>query len=180
MIIYPIGTSGEMAMFEAGVLAHLRRHRQKRFWQCEAGGLLFARIEGKLIRIVQATGPRPTDLRTPISYRADRKAEQREIDAMFANHLYYVGDWHTHPQQRPSPSGRDLKTFASRVLQSTHRMNGFLFGIVGRAELPAGLLLLLHDGCDWHELKPAHDLALLQQAASVDATNAEKTGSVQP
>lgn len=174
MITYPIGTSDETVVLEAGVLTHLRRYRQMRFWQCEAGGLLFARIEGKRIRIIQATGPRPTDFRTPMSYRADRKAEQREIEAMFAKDLHYVGDWHTHPQQRPSPSRRDLNTFASRVRQSTHRMNGFLFGIVGRAELPAGLLLLLHDGRDWHELEPTQDLALLEQAAAIGVTGVEK------
>lgn len=155
MIDYPIGTSGETVVFEEKALTHLWRHRQKRFWQCEAGGLLFAQIQGQTIRISHATGPRPTDFRTPVSYRADRKAEQREIDAMFTKGLHYVGDWHTHPEERPSPSGRDLKTFASRVQRSTHQMNGFLFGIVGRADFPAGFLLLLHDGHDWHEMSPA-------------------------
>jgi integrative and conjugative element protein (TIGR02256 family) len=173
MINYPVGTSGETVAFTNGVLTHLRRHRQMRFWHCEAGGLLFAQIGGQMIRISHATGPRPTDFRTPLSYRADRKAEQREIEAMFAKGLHYVGDWHTHPERRPSPSRRDLKTFASRVLKSTHQMNGFLFGIVGRAECPCGLLLLLHDGREWHDLKPAADRATLEKSAAIDALDAE-------
>jgi integrative and conjugative element protein (TIGR02256 family) len=179
VIVYPIGTSGETVEVSDRVLGHLRRHRQMRLWQCEAGGLLFARIDGQRIRIERATGPRRTDSRTPFSYHADRKAEQREIDAMFNNGLHYVGDWHTHPEQVPSPSGRDLKTFASRVLMSTHQFNGILFGIVGRAEPPVGLLLLLHDGREWHELKPLADRAILDKATAVDPLHLKETGGIQ-
>lgn len=157
MMFYEVGTSGERVVIDHSVLSHFRRHQQTRFWHREAGGLLFARIAGKEIRIVFATGPRPTDIRTPFSYQSDRRAEQREIDAYFCQDLHYVGDWHTHPQKRPSPSSRDLKTFSSRVRLSRHRMNGLLFVIVGRVERPRGLLLLIHDGTRHHELTSRSD-----------------------
>ncbi len=154
MKVYEVGTSGERVVIDLSVLSHFQGHQQTRFWHREAGGLLFARIAGKEITIVLATGPRATDIRTPFSYQADRQAEQREIDACFSKDVHYVGDWHTHPQKRPSPSSRDLKTFTSRVCLSRHRMNGLIFAIVGRVKRPGGLLLLIHDGTRHHELTP--------------------------
>lgn len=152
MIPYGIGSSGETVRLADEVLAHLEAHRQMKLWHREAGGLLFARISGKEIRIEAITGPRTTDRRTPFSYWPDRKAEQAEIDAHHAQGLHYVGDWHSHPEDVPSPSRRDERTMASRVLQSEHQLNGILFAIIGRSPLPEGLTLVVHDGLDWHRL----------------------------
>ena len=136
------------------VLAHLLEHRQTRVWHREAGGLLFARIGGKRIEIEAITGPRPTDRRTPFSYRPDRAGEQAEVDAHHAVGLHYVGDWHSHPENVPGPSARDNKTMASRVEKSQHQLRGILFAIIGRAPLPQGLTLVVHDGTRWFPLDP--------------------------
>ena len=77
---YPIGTSGQTLVVDVPVLAHFERHRQIRWWQREAGGQLFSRVEGEVITIVEATGPRLGDRRTRHSYEPDRRAEQVEID----------------------------------------------------------------------------------------------------
>lgn len=154
MICYPIGTSGETITFSDLALTHMMLYRQTRFWQREAGGLLFARIEGRSIIIEEATGPRRSDHRTRTSFRGSRWAEQQEIDARHKLGLHYVGDWHTHPEARPSPSAQDHVTMTSRVRESRHSLNGFLFAIVGLAYMPEGLTLLVHDGTDAHQLEP--------------------------
>lgn len=179
MIIFPIGASGETIELTAPVVEHLLKHRQMRRWHCEAGGLLFARINGKKIRIEEATGPRPTDRRTPFSYWPDRSTEQAEIDDRFKHGLHYVGDWHSHPQRFPCPSGRDERTMQSRVKRSTHQLNGILFAIIGQAPLPQGLTLMLHDGENWHELQQIVDSAPLQTSA-LNPADGEHPGSIEP
>ena len=157
MLSYRIGSSGEVVHLEESVVAHFRRHRQLRFWHKEAGGQLFARIEGQDIFIAEATGPRPGDRRGRTYYAADREVEQEEIDAMHKRGLHYVGDWHSHPERRPHPSPRDDETMASRVRLSRHRLGGFIFIIVGQAEPPDGVTLVVHDGQRWHRLTRAPD-----------------------
>src|SRR5690242_17012997 len=99
MLEYPIGESGQVLFFSDEVLAHFAQHRQRRFYQSEAGGQLFAIFDNKRIRVVEATGPRRTDTRRRMSYVPDRRAEQREINEKHELGLHYVGDWHTHTQK---------------------------------------------------------------------------------
>ena len=160
MLLYPIGTSGEVIHFEAPVLEHFAHHRQLRFWHREAGGQLFARIDGQRIFVCEATGPRPTDRRGRTFYEPDLQIEQAEIDTIFARRLHYIGDWHSHPERCPSPSGRDDLTMASRVSLSRHRLGGFIFVIVGQLVPPDGMVVVAHDGTSAHVLAPAYaDLA---------------------
>jgi integrative and conjugative element protein (TIGR02256 family) len=146
MISFTVGTSDEIVVFDDKVLAHLHNHRQTRFWHREAGGLLFARIDGRTITVEEATGPRRSDRRSRFSYSGDRIAEQLEIESMFERGLHYVGDWHTHPEGRPTPSARDDETMGTRVHESQHTLQGFLFVIMGFAPLPEGLAVVVHDG----------------------------------
>lgn len=155
MLHYPIGTSGELIHFETPVLEHFARHRQLRFWHKEAGGQLFARIDGQHIFLCEATGPRPNDRRGRTFYEPDRRSEQAEIDAMFARGLHYIGDWHSHPERSPSPSARDNLTMASRVRLSRHSLGGFIFVIVGQFSPPDGMAVVVHDGTRVHVLASA-------------------------
>src|SRR5688572_28887862 len=79
MIRYPIGVSGQFIVVSKPVLRHFRRHRQLARRDREAGGQLFARFDTPFITVVEATGPRKTDLRTRTSYTPDRAAERAEI-----------------------------------------------------------------------------------------------------
>jgi integrative and conjugative element protein (TIGR02256 family) len=150
-IQYLVGTSGEVILLTPAVLRRFRLNRQQ-WWQAEAGGQLFASIASKEIKIVEATGPRWNDKRCRYSFRSDRLADQKEIEQRFERGLHYVGDWHTHPQVFPHPSGRDRVTMQSRVLASKHSLNGFIFVIIGRAPPPHGINLMVHDGSEFHSL----------------------------
>lgn len=90
MISFDIGLSGQSLAFSDSVLEHFNQHRQARFWQNEAGGLLFARFQLPVINIDVATGPRRGDQRSRYSYRPDERAEQREINEMFSRGLHFV------------------------------------------------------------------------------------------
>lgn len=126
------------------VLEHLARYRQTSCWKREAGGQLFARVMANRWIVQKATGPRKSDWRSRFGFRPDRIAEQAEIDALFAENLHYVGDWHSHPQWHPEPSSTDELSLAETVAMSTHSLVGFLLVIVGTAPFPQGLWVSLH------------------------------------
>ncbi|RYD89338.1 MAG: hypothetical protein EOP61_31855 [Sphingomonadales bacterium] len=156
---YRIGSSGQTLHFTDDVLEHFAAHRQRHRWSAEAGGALFARIDGDDSAIVEASGPRKSDLRSRFSYRARMAVVQAEIDDRFAHGLHYIGDWHSHPERVPRASGIDESTMASRVRLSSHQLRGFVFAIVGTAAFPSGLTVLLHDGHKTYRLDPtASDL----------------------
>lgn len=146
MLEYPIGRSGQVLVLPEEIVRKFRRYRQKRWYHREAGGQLFARLSLSRVVIEEATGPRRTDRRARTSYVPDRAAEQREINSRHADRLHYVGDWHTHPEMLPGPSGLDIVSISESVRKSTHALNGFLLVIVGQAEPPSGLLVSVHDG----------------------------------
>ena len=98
VIAYVIGNSGQTLVLTDPVIEHLLCHRQFGPGSREAGGQLFARFEGKTIRIERATGPRPSDRRSLMAFVPNRLAERREITRLFKEGLHYVGDWHTHPE----------------------------------------------------------------------------------
>jgi integrative and conjugative element protein (TIGR02256 family) len=152
VISFDIGHSGQSIGFEGNVLAHFDRHRQTRFWQREAGGLLFAKISLPVISICAVTGPRRGDRRSRFSYRPDEHAEQREIDEMFRRDLHFVGCWHTHPEDVASPSHLDTRNISDCVRRSEHALNGFIMVIVGRAALPGCLFVSVCDRSHVHRL----------------------------
>src|SRR5689334_11446277 len=145
MLEYPIGSSGQVLVLAEEVVRKFRHYRQKRWYQREAGGQLFARLSLSRVVIDEATGPRRTDRRTRTSYVPDRHAEQQEIYSRHAAGLHYVGDWHTHPETFPRPSGIDLASISESARKSVHTLNGFVLVIVGLAEPPGGLVVSAHD-----------------------------------
>jgi integrative and conjugative element protein (TIGR02256 family) len=135
-------------------LATFDAHRQRRFFHCEAGGQLFARVRGNDWDILTSTGPRARDRRGRFSFWPHRASEQDEIFNHHARGLDYVGDWHTHPEDKPSPSADDLTSIAEVVRRSTHHLPGFLLLIIGRIPFPRGLWASFHsvDGT-WTEAR---------------------------
>ncbi|WP_110300233.1 Mov34/MPN/PAD-1 family protein [Blastomonas natatoria] len=144
-------TCGERVevFLSSGVLQHFARYRQTRLWHREAGGQLFAIIDGGRWTIVEATGPRRSDMRSRFGFRSSRTAEQAEITDRFAKGLHYVGDWHTHPEAIPTPSGEDLGSMAEMIQTSDYQTTGLLMLIIGTQSPPQGLYIALHCGTGW-------------------------------
>src|SRR5262245_58242134 len=88
-LCFAIGSSGQSLVFSHGVIEHLCRFRQRWWWDCEAGGQLFARFTEGSIIVEAATGPRATDRRTRMSYVHDRDAERLEIAEFFEQKLHF-------------------------------------------------------------------------------------------
>jgi integrative and conjugative element protein (TIGR02256 family) len=132
---YQLRSNKSILTFAPNVVAHLISQRQTRPWHKEAGGQLFGKVTPFELFISEATGPRPTDVRTRTSYKPDRVAEQNEINVRHAMGLTFIGDWHSHPEKYPEPSGTDTFSMIECFRKSKHDLNFFVLVIVG--QLPA-------------------------------------------
>lgn len=133
-----------LVVISPAALETMLSFRQKKFFSREAGGQLFAAISSGTWTIEAATGPRATDKRGRYHFRPDRREEQKEIDSFYQKGLEFVGDWHTHPQDRPHPSNSDLWSIANLISNTTHRIPGLLMCIIGRNDPPDGIWLSFH------------------------------------
>jgi integrative and conjugative element protein (TIGR02256 family) len=131
--------------FSPQVLAHLEAHKQRKLFAREAGGQLFASFDDpSVMQILDITGPRQTDKRSIYNYEPDRIAEKAEISERFARGVHFVGDWHTHRQRIPTPSGIDEHSIRELVRLSSHDLVGFVLVVVGQAAFPEGLHVSFH------------------------------------
>lgn len=103
----------------------------------EAGGLLLGTIHGSNIMVVEATVPTTWDkrfqylfVRMPFGHSSIAQSRWKASGGK----VRYVGEWHTHPQDYPSPSGID-RTEWNKL--SCKRVDGrpMLAVIVGRKSL---------------------------------------------
>lgn len=80
----------------------------------ESGGVLVGERRGPHFLITHLTMPMPTDTRRPLSIRRSPKGHVDFIERLVKEskgRLSYCGEWHTHPQRHPSPSGTDIDTW---------------------------------------------------------------------
>lgn len=152
MIEYTLSDSGSLLVFEERVVEHFAYYRQIERDSREAGGQLFASIDNRNVRLERATGPRASDHRGTRYFIPDRSAERREIEQLFEQGLFYVGDWHTHAEPHPRPSIIDISSSQDTFRKSRHRLAGFVLAIVGTSPLPAGLFVGIVNGSRWRQL----------------------------
>lgn len=63
----------------------------------------------------------------------------------------YIGEWHTHPEDYPTPSSIDLSSFKSAFRKNDRPIRGYiLMAIVGRKETYWGL----YSGKELKQIKP--------------------------
>jgi integrative and conjugative element protein (TIGR02256 family) len=92
------------------VMAVFERHIQRSHSDCEAGGLLLGTIHGSNIAVSEATIPTIWDKRfrnvfERMAFGHSSIARKRWHDS--GGTVRYIGEWHTHPQDFPQPSGLD-------------------------------------------------------------------------
>lgn len=89
----------------------------------EAGGILIGSYRGQHVEVVSCTVPMPRDIRRRYSF--DRRDPGHQAAALAAWHASdrtetFVGEWHTHPEPHPTPSGRDRTTWSGIVTKITN------------------------------------------------------------
>lgn len=116
------------------VVAMLRAYRQ-RPRAAERGGVLAGcRLGPRRWAITHASPPSARSLAGLFWLRRDRRDAQRFINRVFAEThgaVNYLGEWHTHPEPDPIPSGHDRRMLDDLLGSSRLEINFLLGAIVG-------------------------------------------------
>lgn len=136
--VMPLGPVGAMLLIESSLLRRLEEFRQVGATTPESGGILMGYRRGVHTHITEATFPVREDVRHRFGFV--RRAEHHTQLAVQRWHetdetLDYVGEWHTHPEDSPSPSSIDLMHWR-KIVRTSPRQMAFL--IVGRVSIWLG------------------------------------------
>lgn len=134
----------QLVYFRPPVLEVFERYIQSDA-STEAGGILLGHVRGAHLEILEATEPTSQDRR--LKYFFERMihghkglAERRWRES---NGLVrYIGEWHTHPQNIPTPSSIDVNEWQA-LAQGRNDRRPLLAVIVGRHDL---YVELMHSG----------------------------------
>lgn len=123
--------------FPGSTLDTFCQHIQARDTDCEAGGLLLGSVHGANMLIEQATVPTEWDKR--FRYLFERMPFGHEVIALSRwtasnGTIRYLGEWHTHPEDHPHPSGLDRSEW-NRLAANRRDKRPMLAVIVGRKDL---------------------------------------------
>lgn len=123
--------------FSKATLDTLLKHIQAKDSDCEAGGLLLGSVHGNHMLIEQATVPTEWDKR--FRYLFERMPFGHEAIALAQwtasqGTIRYLGEWHTHPEDHPTPSGLDRSEW-NRLSSRRRDKRSMLAVILGRKSL---------------------------------------------
>lgn len=128
--------------FDDKVLDVFRQHIQHLSSDAEAGGLLLGEVRGGHLSLVDATFPTAGDLRSRYSFERLPQGHAEVALKMWSESLgtvRYLGEWHSHPQDLPIPSGIDRSEW-KRLASERKDKRPFLAVIVGKAGLHVELV----------------------------------------
>lgn len=108
----------------------------------EAGGILLGTVHGSNLALVEATVPTFWDKRFRYLFERMPFGHRRIAEARWRNSggtVRYLGEWHTHPEDYPTPSSLDRREWAALAMK---RQDGrpVLAVVVGRCGLHVELM----------------------------------------
>jgi len=130
---------GSMVKIDCAPLAIMKRYRQLEEKDKEAGGILMGRMieNSKDVIVDEITVPNVLDSRSRFAFFRS-KSIQKIINIKWRTSLHtqnYLGEWHTHPEQYPSPSGKDLRDWQNILNKGIFEQDFLIFVIVGQAAI---------------------------------------------
>lgn len=130
---------GAIALSKAALIV-MNKHRQLETTAAEAGGILLGRFisETNDVLIDEAMTPSQIDQRSRFFFRRARRPAQRRVNAAWAESTYtrnYLGEWHTHPEDNPVPSGQDVRNWRRIGQTAQYEQTYLIFVIVGRKHI---------------------------------------------
>lgn len=113
------------------------RYRQLSGRDAEAGGMMLGRlvVESNDLVIDEVTEPTKLDQKGRFFFIRRRRAAQRRVNQAWLNSngtLNYLGEWHSHPEDDPTPSYIDIGNWRRIVAEARFEQDFLLFAIVGR------------------------------------------------
>ena len=132
--------NGGQITFGAQALDALHQLRQVDDRAQEAGGVLLGRliVNTEDVVVDEITKPGPDDIRGRYQFkRSSNSAQPRVVSAWreSTGTKIYLGDWHSHPEDHPSPSFVDRRDWNRVVKRAVYEQAFLLFAIVGRRSI---------------------------------------------
>jgi integrative and conjugative element protein (TIGR02256 family) len=126
--------------FDVSAIETMQSYRQVKKEDLEAGGVLLGRfiVDSKNIVMDKVSTPMIGDKRTRYSFARGAKMHQRFIDKEWEQSngtCHYLGEWHTHPEKFPEPSGKDLSNWITHLKRDAFSSRFLYFAIVGIEEI---------------------------------------------
>jgi integrative and conjugative element protein (TIGR02256 family) len=101
----------------------------------ETGGILLGHDYGQRIEIRHAGDPGPNASRGTHTFDRDlAHATALAEAAWISDRSQWLGEWHTHPNQQPAPSARDLNSYLQHVNDPDLDFDRFISIIVTEVE----------------------------------------------
>lgn len=127
------------SLSDPSILA-LESYRQVGDTTVEAGGLLLGRlIDGSADVVVdEATGPHAHDRRSRFAFFRRRNPAQGLVNRAWAGSSgtrIYLGEWHSHPEDDPTPSDPDYNNWRRILREVKCEHHRLFFLIVGRRRI---------------------------------------------
>ncbi len=125
---------------DVSIIEIVQFYQQTEKEDLEAGGVLLGRfiVDSKNIIVDKVSTPMPGDKRTRYSFNRGAKMHQRFIDKEWNQSngtSHYLGEWHTHPEKHPEPSGKDLSNWTIHLKRDTFSSRFLYFVILGTKEI---------------------------------------------
>jgi len=117
------------------VIKVLYRYKQYNHTQHEAGGILLGKVYNDLIIIDQVSEPSIEDESGRFYFIRNVKRVQNIVDCAWKEsngERIYLGEWHTHPEDLPTPSRDDKLLLKNMLKHSRMEINFLLMVIIGR------------------------------------------------
>jgi len=130
----------QYVIFTTDTLDHMYPYAQRWPWSKEAGGEIYspAPFEPGLI-VSSAIGPTPHDIRKRHLFKPDIDALTLHRNWRYEQGQHVVGLWHTHPEEKPSPSIQDQKTTLEYLSAFQGGRDRYLLVILGDKGVPLNM-----------------------------------------
>lgn len=105
------------------VMALISSYRQSNPKDFEAGGILMGKRRGEHFEITFASAPQVNDIRSRYRFTRHPDGHQEIAENRFrstSGEENYIGEWHTHPENHPTPSSIDISDW--KRLSKKHRV----------------------------------------------------------
>lgn len=130
--------SGELVVLREEAVKQLIQYRQVFSSSKEAAGVLIGERRGKHLVVYDISIPGSKDKRSRFRVIRRSTSHKQKVDKCFkesGGRLQYLGEWHTHPEETPQPSGIDISGW-STIDTSQKKM---AFVIVGTTDIWCGV-----------------------------------------
>jgi len=129
--------NGKKLVIHTNVLESFSSFRQLLDIDLENGGLLlgYQNRHNDSIIIDDLTLPQAKDTKTPISFLLKDKRHFEKIRKSKRKGSFFLGSWHTHPQDFVNPSHIDISDWDDSIKKEKAAADFMIFIIVGRKEI---------------------------------------------